>query len=184
MRQKFFVVVVWLSISSLALGSAPRALSQSSTQPEVFGSGVLSAGRVYRGTFARDGRTFYFFKKLSERGEDYRIFVSRQVKGAWTEPQPLRLGGEYSDLYPALSPDGKRLVFCSYRPAPGDTSGKPNSYLWYVDRQGEGWGEPVFMAAANTFGNYHSWVEFGPDGAVYYRSTLPDWRTNQFLITR
>ena len=41
-----------------------------SVTPEVFGAGVLSAGEVYRGCFAADGRTFLFFKKVGE-GEEY-----------------------------------------------------------------------------------------------------------------
>jgi hypothetical protein len=40
------------------------------------------------------------------------------------------------------------MVFSSYRPAPGDTSGHPSAYLWYVERDGATWGSPVFMAEA------------------------------------
>ena len=159
-------------------------LQEKPVEPEVFSPGVISAGEVYRGCFTSDGREFYFFKKVTANQEDYRIFVSRRTGDQWSEPQRVTLGGEFSDTYPAISKDGKRMVFASYRAAPGDKSKKPNAHLWYVDRKGNGWSEPVFMAAASSLGSYHSWVEFGPEGAVYFRRTSPDWSTNETLITR
>lgn len=135
---------------------------------EVFAPGTISVGNVYRGTFSPDGREFYFFKKVTEDEEDYRIFQSRLNEGAWTRPERLPLGGEFSDLYPAMSPDGQRMVFSSYRPAPGDTSGHPSAYLWYVTRTEEGWSEPVFMDGASTFGHYHSQISFDARGRLTF----------------
>jgi hypothetical protein len=153
-------------------------------QPEVFGADIFSGGEVFRGTFTPDGRTFYFFKKVTQDQEDYRIFVSKLVNGQWSEPVRVNLGGEYSDLYPFISKDGKRMVFTSYRPAPGDTSSKPNAYLWYVDKKGDGWGNPVFMSKANTFSHYHSGVEIGSDGTIYFRRITPDWKQKETLFSR
>lgn len=164
------------------IGSA--VFAQDTAQPEIFGPGVLSTGEVYRGSFAPDGRTFYFFKKVTPNQEDFRIFVARLTNGSWTEPEELRLGGEYSDLYPALSKDGKRLIFSSYRPAPGDTSAKHNAHLWYVERAGQGWSAPVFLSTVNKLGHYHSWAELSADGALYFRRTTPDWQHNETLVAR
>ena len=171
--------------SSVWLGpvhAVQDARGTSAVRPEVFGAGVLSAGEVYRGCFAADARTFYFFKKVGEP-EHYRIFESHRTASTWTVPRHIVLGGEFSDLYPALSHDGARLVFTSYRPIPGATGGKPNAHLWYVDRHGDGWGSPVFMAKASTAGYYHSWVQFGDDGRLYFRRTTPDWALTQTLMS-
>ena len=145
--------------------------------PEVVAPGVLSAGEVYRGTFTADGSALYFFKKTGS-GETYRIFTSRQTAAGWSTPAVVDLGGEFSDLYPALSRDGQRLVFSSYRPVPGQAGGKPNAHLWSAERTASGWSPPVFLAQVSTPGHYHSWVEFGPDGALYFRRTTPDWSRN------
>ena len=146
-----------------------------------FGAGVLSgAGEIYRGSFSPDGRTFYFFRKVGP-GEDYRIVVSERAGDSWSAPEVVRLGGEFSDLYPSVSRDGRRMVFSSYRPVPGASGGKPNAHLWYVDRVNDGWGAPVFMRQASTIGHYHSWVEIGFDDAVYFRRTTPDWKINDTL---
>ena len=174
--------------------AAQDAHGTSTVKPEVFGAGVLSAGEVYRGCFAPDGRTFYFFKKVGEP-EQFRIFDSHRTGGMWTAPRRVVLGGEFSDLYPAISRDGSRLVFSSYRPIPGTTPGhsdgtanglgptKPNAHLWYADRKGDGWGSPVFMVKASTFGYYHSWVQFGDDGHLYFRRTTPDWSRTQTMTS-
>lgn len=175
---------VFLYTTTHHVGTATLMPQSEGMQPQVFGGGVLSVGEVYRGCFAPDGRTFYFFKKVTPNQEDYRIFLSRLKDGVWTEPERVNLGGEYSDTYPAISKDGKRLVFASYRPTPGDTSAKPNAHLWFADRKGDGWGEPVFMAMASKLGHYHSWVEFGYDGAIYFRRTTPDWTATETLVTR
>lgn len=156
------------------------------SKTEVFADRIISLGTegsAFRGSFSPDGRTFYFFKNITKGQEDYRIFVSKLVNKKWSEPVQLNLGGDYSDLYPSISKDGKRMVFSSYRPAPGDTSAKPNAHLWYVDKKGDGWGTPVFMTSANKLGYYHSWVEIAPDGKIYFRQTSPDWKQNQTLVS-
>lgn len=150
---------------------------------EVVGAGVLSHGEVFRGTFTPDGRTLYFFKKTGS-GETYRIYASNRTASGWAAPVVVDLGGPFSDLYPAISPDGRRIVFSSYRPVPGQTGGTPNAHLWYADRAGDGWSAPVFMARASTLGHYHSWVEFGFDGAIYFRRSTPDWKRNETLRAR
>lgn len=149
---------------------------------EVFGAGVLSVGEVYRGCFSADGRTLFFFKKVGE-GEQYRIFESHQDGNTWTEPRHVDLGGEFSNLYPAISRDGARLAFSSYRPAPGAADHKPKAHLWYVDRYGDRWGPAVFMAKASTPGYYHSWVQFGDDGRLYFRRTTPDWSRTETMTS-
>jgi L-ascorbate metabolism protein UlaG (beta-lactamase superfamily) len=165
--------VVSLLVPALA-GQSP------SPGPEVFGPAVLSSGEVYRGAFTPDDRTFFFFRKTGS-GESYRIFSSSRTESGWAAPRIVDLGGEHSDLYPAISRDGRRLVFSSYRPVPGHAGGKPNAHLWYSDRTDRGWSAPVFMAGTSTLGHYHSWVEFGFDGALYFRRTTPDWKLNETM---
>jgi hypothetical protein len=152
-------------------------------RPQIFAPDVLSTGNVYRGSFAADGNTFFYFKSTGgEHG--YRIYVARRRNRSWSGPEPLVLGGDHSDLYPSIARDGRRLVFSSYRPIPGSSVAEaPNAQLWYADRNGDGWGPPVFMAKASTAGHYHSWVEFGFDGRVYFRRTTPDWKVTQSMVT-
>lgn len=167
-------------------GSGPDASDGEESAVEPFENDLFATSNVYRGTFAPDGRTFLFFRKVSSEpnAEDYRILESRFVNGQWTRPARVSLGGEYSDLYPTVSPDGRRLVFSSYRPVPGDTSSKPNAHLWYADRVGAGWGAPVYMAKASFVGHYNSAPQFLADGSIYWSVTTPDWRTQRNYVSR
>lgn len=176
MRLGTTIAAALIAIPINAFQTAPAGV-------EVFGPGVLSNGEVFRGTFAPDGRTFYFFKRTGE-GESYRIFSSERTDGGWSNPGIVDLGGAHSDLYPAISRDGRRLVFSSYRAAPGAGAEKPNAHLWYSDRTAAGWSEPVYLARVNTRGHYHSWVEIAADGALYFRRTTPDWKENVTMRAR
>ena len=188
------ILLLATSLCLRPVHAAQDARGTSTVRPEVFGAGVLSAGEVYRGCFAPDGRTFYFFKKVGEP-EQFRIFESHRTGSTWSVPRQIVLGGEFSDLYPAISRDGSRLVFSCTGQSPVQASGhidgtandpgptKPNAHLWYVDRQGNGWGAPVFMARASTLGHYHSWVQFGDDGHLYFRRTTPDWSQTQTMTS-
>jgi hypothetical protein len=148
----------------------------------VFGPGTISKAEsnVFRGQFSPDGQEFWFFRKVREGAEDYRIFVSRRSAGSWTEPVQISFGGpNESEMYPALSPDGQRLVFTSYRAVAGDTSDHPNANLWFVERRGDGWSEPVLMRGASTLDHYESQPWFDSSGALRFSSTTPDWRRQE-----
>ncbi|HWA57688.1 MAG TPA: hypothetical protein VG692_10560 [Gemmatimonadales bacterium] len=149
-----------------------------------FAPALADSARLFRGTFSPDGLTLYYFRKGNLAEEDYRILVSRRTTEGWGRGERLVLGGDYSDLYPSVSPDGQRLVFTSYRPAPGDTATKPNAYLWYADRSGNGWGPPRFVASAALFGSYHSGPIIAADYSIHFARTSPDWRTKTEMIVR
>ena len=171
--------IVCLTLSTALVQHRASPAPERAAVP-VLEPGVLSSGEVYRGTFTPDGDTLYFFKKTGA-GETYRIFSSHRRATGWSMPTVVNLGGTFSDLYPAISRDGRRMVFSSYRPAPGDTTAKPSAYLWAVERTATGWSAPTFLARVSMFGHYHSWVEFGFDGALYFRRTTPDWQSTATL---
>lgn len=135
----------------------------------VFAPGVVTVeGKsLYRGSFSADGQELYFFRKVTEGQEDYRIFMTRRDGDGWTSPEQVDLGGDYSDLYPTISPDGDRMVFSSYRPTPEGPSRQAN--LWYADRDGDGWGDPVYMAAPSDREAYNPGPMYRSDGYVYYK---------------
>jgi len=155
-----------------------------SGRPEIVGAETISVGNVYRGTFTPDGDTLYYFKNVTEGREDYRIFRSHRAGGSWSPPERVTLGGDFSDLYPAITPDGRRMVFSSYRPAPGDTSAHPSAYLWYVERGDSSWGRPVFMADASAPAHYHSQLIFDERGDLYFNRSGWDYRGHSEHVSR
>ncbi|MCO6511987.1 MAG: amidohydrolase family protein [Aridibacter famidurans] len=159
----------------------PRFRAAFDKRPKLLDDDPSLQGGVYRGSFTPDGETLYFFKRTAPQGEQYRIFRTSRKEGKWGPAEMIDLGGDFSDLYPAISNDGQRMVFASYRPVAGDTSDKPNSHLWMAERDGDGWGKPKFLGSVNKLGDYHSWVEFGWDGDLFFRRTTPDWRNTVTL---
>jgi len=165
-----------------AAAPPPQCEAPASAQP--FIPALADSGRIYRGALRADGREFWYFRKVSDdpRQEDYRIYVTTRAASGWSEPRRVDLGGEFSDLYPAISADGRRLVFASYRRAPGDTSATPNASLWYAERNGDGWGPARYIAPASEPGHYHSQVTVAANEDIYFRRTTPDWsRTVELL---
>jgi Tol biopolymer transport system component len=147
------------SCAALALAlAAPAAAQPVPTQhaePQMFAPGVVSSEFAETtAAFMPDGQTVYFTRSDSQEA-DNTIMMSRRVDGRWTAPIVAPFAGQWRDSEPDVSPDGNRLYFVSNRPA--ERGGKPlvtqldgetfpGANIWYVERRGAGWGEPVRLA--------------------------------------
>ena len=130
-------------------------------------------GALFRGTFSPDGSEFYYFAKVTEGEEDYRVFQTVLSTSGWSEPRMLALGDSTaSSMYPVVSPDGELLVFTSYRPVHGETA---NADLWAARWRSGRWSDPFPLVRTSTAENYDASPWFGPHGALRFTSTSPDW---------
>ena len=86
-----------------------------------------------------DGREAIFGVELGHRSDIRRSLFE---DGSWTEPEILLEHEVYRFHDPCLSADGARLYFVSDRPIDGVGPPK-DSDLWYAERQGDGWSEPI-----------------------------------------
>ena len=114
--------------------------------------------------------------------EDYRLFRSHRAARGWAPAEQVTLGVEASDLYPAFTPDGRQLVFASYRRAPGDTSVHPSASLWVAERTADGLGAPQPITALLAPGFYFSQPSILPDGSLQFQRTTPDWRSTVTML--
>lgn len=92
-------------------------------------------------TFAPDGRTLFFVRKVGPRGKSHKdIYVTRiQDNGQWAKPEPVSINTEGNEESPFTHPDGESFYFTSdYYPGMGGR----DLFMSKIDSTGN-FGEPV-----------------------------------------
>lgn len=160
-----------------------------SRQAEVFAPGVISSGAHDSApAFDRVGDVVYFGR--SNREQSTIVVSTRTADGTWSEPSVASFSGRWNDMEPAMSPDGRYLVFVSDRPederdAPvqGFFNGaaQKGGRLWRIDRAGEGWSEPRLLPPEVNPGTSTFAPSIAADGTLYFMS--PDAATGKFRLS-
>lgn len=155
-------------------GSAASSASPVST-PEisVFAPGAISSeDEEYRITFTPDGQTAYFARGSGffPQTRQATILESSLVDGTWTEPITAPFSGTYPDIDPWVSPDGESIYFSSIRPVEGEP--RTDAEVWRVDREGDGWSEPIHLAAVGSESDELG-ASVTADGMLWFASDRP-----------
>jgi Tol biopolymer transport system component len=138
------------------------------TTPRIFAPETISKkdGREYGSVFSKNGEEFYY--AVVENGKA-QIRFTRLEGSKWTEPVTL-IGNdrfEYND--PFLSPDEKKLFFISDQAMDGDGD-KKDIDIWYADRKGKGWSEPVNAGREINTDKNEYYISFTKNGTMYFAS--------------
>jgi hypothetical protein len=139
---------------------------------EPFAADVLSDDQwQWRISFTPDERFAYF--SVSEgwfpRTRQASIMRARRDSdGGWHAPELAPFSGRHSDMDPFITPDGKRLYFSSSRPVDGEPRGVFD--IWYLEREGESWGEPVRLGAEINSDRDELYASASADGTLYFAS--------------
>ena len=146
-------------------------------EPKIFALDIVSSHRFEHGTvvFSPDGNEAMWESSYepSDSGYSYgRLLTARRENGRWTPPEHV----PFSDLttggdVPQYSADGRRLYFVSLRPHPVD--GTRDERIWYVDRAGDGWGEPMVIDGGPNALDHHWQFSVAANGNIYFSSTAP-----------
>ena len=135
--------------------SASAGASEAITaEPLVMAEGIISTdAEEYRISFTPDGATAYFGRGdgFFPQTRDATIYETRLEDGEWTEPEVASFSGEYADIDPWVSPDGTYLLFSSIRPVGDET--RRDVELFRVNREGDGWGEPIHLESLGSDGD-------------------------------
>lgn len=137
--------------------------------PAVFAPGVISGPADDADpAFSADGRTVVFARNST-------LMIATLQGGTWSTPVIAPFSGQWMDQQPTMSPDGRFLVFVSNRPIRAGEAKGPSGNLWRVDRQGDGWGQPVHLpATVNRTAS--TWApSVAGDGSLYFiERSAPD----------
>ncbi len=119
-------------------------------------------------TFSADGKSIVFAACGWPNGRgSCDIYLSTKNSHGWSVPQNLvEVNSAYWDSQPALSVDGKSLIFASNRP-----EGEGGSDLWISHFQNGKWGEPQNMGEIlNSAGNEMAPFWHFDNKTLYYSS--------------
>lgn len=127
-------------------------------------------------TFNKEGTEVFFTRNNQIEGaKDQRkmnlsIYTSKKVDGIWLKPTELfPATSEFSFCHPALNKDGTRLYFSSNLPG-----GYGNYDLYYIERAGDMWTNPVSLGAAVNTGDNELFPTFIGDQILTFCSNRPN----------
>lgn len=152
----------------LAAGLAQGAGIPLKAQPQLVAPGVISNSlHEFAPSLAPDGKTFYF--TVTDSGFSRMVLMQSILRdGQWQHPTVLPFSGVWNDGDGTLSPDGKRFVFISNRPATGTTA-RADLDLWEVLRQDDGsWGEPRRLPDTINTAVNETYPSLAADGTLYF----------------
>ncbi len=113
--------------------------------PLLFAPGIVSSPHIEFGfTLNPGGNKAYFTRWGGKHRVTAILYQERRGKNApWSQPKTAPFSGKYSDLEAVLSPEGKRLYFCSMRPLKKNDGPKYDQDIWYLEKTPKGWSEPI-----------------------------------------
>ena len=138
------------------------------TTAKLFAPGFISTGLSTRDiTISPDGNEIYFCAGIGNNTFMTTLFT-RKINNVWTEPEiiPFARNLKYFTVEPCFSADGQRLYFASNRPDSLHTG--EDSDLWYVQRDGSNWGDPVNLGSKINSTAPESYPSVTNNGTLYF----------------
>jgi Tol biopolymer transport system component len=158
-----------LAASAASAQTGPTSLRDTGT-PILFAPGVISTGDLeFAPAFEPDMKTVYFVKGSPGAKRVMWIVVSHLRGGKWSTPEIAPFSGQYSDIDPTLSPDGRKLFFASNRPTEG-TAPRKDFDLWVVEKTEGGWSSPRNLGAPVNSAGSETTTSVTSDGTLYFAS--------------
>jgi hypothetical protein len=112
-------------------------------------------------------------ERLDPSAPEISLYESRRSGDAWSAPVRLPFSGQHKDYEGTLSPDGRTMIFNSWRPLPDGRPVKDRNNLWLARRTGNGWTEPVYLSAINRLDSEESYAAIGPNGRIVFLGEGP-----------
>lgn len=145
--------------------------------PQIFAPAYVSTENfVHNGIFHPNGNEFYFTIETLRYNRG-TIMVSKMNGGKWSKPLPADIPGEFREVGPFITADGKKLYYASSRPTSEEDTINHNMNLWVMERSGEDWVNPTYLGdQVNTEGN--DWFPTISDKGILYYYTHKDGTGN------
>lgn len=170
MKHLIFFVLFLSELESMSqTKSQPSSNNNSQTEPKLFMPGLISDGGVFGLTISPDSKIALWVSSKGKR-DTLKIMESRKVKGVWTKPVVASFStstGEWKDIDPMFSPDGKTVLFQSNRKEGRDSS-RTDFDIWAVTRSGNGWSKPYNLGKDVNTESSESYASMARNGNIYF----------------
>ena len=145
------------------------SLEKPQSEPILFAKGLMDPEvHHYHSSpkFNSDLSEMYFSVYLSY-DDPQRTFVSKKKGNKWTKPELLELDN-YNAGRPVLSPNDNKLFFYSNRPDKVGDSSLRTSRIWYLEKEGNVFGEPKLLQLDSNLGISFYPDHFASDDTFYF----------------
>ena len=108
------------------------------------------------------GELLYWTTESADWAGD--LYVAQQEDGRFVNPRPLLVNSSGADSNPAVSPDGRLLVFQSFR----DFGAIGEQDLYLSERSDFGWSAPRLLPEPLNSTANDGYPSFSPDGRFFF----------------
>ena len=136
--------------------------------PEIFAPDILNSISMIHGriSFSPDGSEVFW--SCNAAPVQSRWHMKQNKSGEWSRPKKSFFSIEYTENMLSYSSDGNRIFFHSRRPLQGNGNPKDKD-IWYRDRSGEGWSDPVNIGSpVNSSSMDESSPIIAENGTLYF----------------
>lgn len=166
MIRFIFTLLVAAPLLSEAQLKLP-ALDNPPVNLAMFGEGSISTAINERDfAISPDGKEIFYTISTPRSTFQTIVYIKKNQKGEWSAPEVASFAGEYSDIEPVFSHDGKTLFFSSNRPLSGD---QPKDFdVWKVSRTPTGWTKPENLGPIVNTEADEFYPSVGRNGNIYF----------------
>lgn len=155
--------ILLLTLIQLSLFSTAQQLAV------LFEPGIISNDGVFGLTISPDSKTALWVQSNGKR-DTLRIMESKKENGKWSMPRVASFSsanGEWKDIDPMFSPDGKMVMFQSNRNA-GRASTRTDFDIWAVTLTSTGWSAPYRLQGNINSEASESYASITRDGTIFF----------------
>jgi len=139
-------------------------------EAQVFMDGIISTLKEPEmcAVFTKDGKEFYYNVYYKN---NWAIFITKEINGQWTKPEPISFTSDYTDRDFTMSPNGVRIYFGSNRPTKKRKQKLKSLDLYVTERLPSGqWSEPKNIGTPVNTEYNENYPSIAQNGNLYFFS--------------
>jgi hypothetical protein len=167
MKRLLITLLLFSQLTLLVAQPFPSLFNAAPSTAEIFGEGFISTALSERDfALSPDGTEIFYTLQTPLVTFQTIMHSKKESDGKWSKPVIASFAGNYSDLEPAFTSDGKKLYFASNRPISG--SDIKDFDIWMVEKNSHGWGKPTNLGAPINTSEDEFYPSITNSGNLYY----------------